>query len=102
MVPTVWMGIVEVLDAELERWHLGSLERVNLAGAAIPLSLVEGSDRHGLSIVQGWGMTETSPLGTVCKLPAAILQRGDPAVLVDIGVRRGNSHPADPDPSPST
>ena len=92
MVPTVWMGIVEALDAEPERWHLGSLERVNLGGAAIPLSLVEGSDRHGLSIVQGWGMTETSPLGTVCKLPAD-LEDADPAVRVEYRARAGTPIP---------
>ena len=46
-----------------------ALERVNLGGAAVPTSLIEGLDRHGLTIVQGWGMTETSPLGAVCRLP---------------------------------
>ena len=69
-VPTVFMGVLEALDAEPERWDLSSLKRVNLGGAAIPTSLIEGLDRHGLTIVQGWGMTETSPLGTVCHLPA--------------------------------
>ncbi len=68
-VPTVFMGILQALDAEPDRWDLGSLQRVNLGGAAIPTSLIEGLDRHGLTIIQGWGMTETSPLGTVCHLP---------------------------------
>ena len=69
-VPTVFMGVLQALDAEPERWDLGSLQRVNLGGAAISTSLIEGLDRHGLTIIQGWGMTETSPLGTVCRLPA--------------------------------
>ena len=68
-VPTVFMGVLEALDAEPDRWDLGSLQRVNLGGAAISTSLIEGLDRHGLTIIQGWGMTETSPLGTVCRLP---------------------------------
>jgi fatty-acyl-CoA synthase len=92
MVPTVWMGIVEALDAEPERWDLGSLQRVNLGGAAIPTSLVEGSDRHGLTIVQGWGMTETSPLGTVCKLPAD-LEDAAPAEQFEYRARAGTPIP---------
>ncbi len=99
MVPTVWMGIVEALEAEPERWDLGCLQRVNLGGAAIPTSLVESSDRHGLTIVQGWGMTETSPLGTVCKLPADLedatraeqfeyrARAGTPIPLIEIRAR---------------
>ena len=31
--------------------------------------MLEGFDRHGLTIIQAWGMTETSPLGSVCRLP---------------------------------
>jgi fatty-acyl-CoA synthase len=69
-VPTVFMGVLQALDAEPRRWDLRSLQRVNLGGAAISTSLIEGLDRHGLTIIQGWGMTETSPLGTVCRLPA--------------------------------
>ena len=43
---------------------------MNLGGAAVPASLIAGFERHGLTIIQGWGMTETSPLGTLSKLPA--------------------------------
>jgi fatty-acyl-CoA synthase len=31
--------------------------------------MIEGFDRHGLTIIQAWGMTETSPMGTICRLP---------------------------------
>jgi fatty-acyl-CoA synthase len=92
MVPTVWMGIVEALDAEPGTWDLESLQRVNLGGAAIPTSLVEGSDRHGLTIVQGWGMTETSPLGTVGRLPAD-LEDAAPAERFEYRARAGTPIP---------
>jgi fatty-acyl-CoA synthase len=69
-VPTVWMGVLQAVDAEPDRWDLEALAQVNLGGAAVPVSLIEGFERHGLTIIQGWGMTETSPLGTVSKLPA--------------------------------
>jgi fatty-acyl-CoA synthase len=87
-VPTVFMGVLQALEAEPERWDLESLQRINLGGAAIPTSLVESYDRHGLTIVQGWGMTETSPLGTVCNLPAD-LEAAAPAEQFEYRVRQG-------------
>jgi len=68
-VPTVWMSLLDALDAEPDRWDLRALQRVSLGGAAASRSLLEGFDRHGLTIIQGWGMTETSPFGTLCRLP---------------------------------
>jgi fatty-acyl-CoA synthase len=75
-VPTVFMGVLQALDKEPQRWDLGSLQCINLGGAAVSTSLIEGFERHGLTIVQGWGMTETSPLGTLSRLPADL--EGDP------------------------
>jgi fatty-acyl-CoA synthase len=69
-VPTVWMAVLQALDAEPDRWDLSALATVNLGGAAVPASLIANFERHRLTIVQGWGMTETSPLGTLSKLPA--------------------------------
>ncbi len=91
-VPTVWMGVLQALDAEPARWDLGSLQRVNLGGAAVPPSLLEASERHGLPIVQGWGMTETSPLGTVSQLPAD-LEAAAPAEQFDYRARQGRPIP---------
>jgi fatty-acyl-CoA synthase len=68
-VPTVWMAVLEALDAEPDRWDLSSLQRLLVGGSAAPKSLLEGLDRHGLTIIHAWGMTETSPLGSVCRLP---------------------------------
>lgn len=95
-VPTVWMAVLQAVDAEPERWDLRSLGQVNLGGAAVPVSLIEGFECHGLPIVQGWGMTETSPLGTLSKLPADLeslaprdqyeyrARQGTPIPLIDI------------------
>ncbi|SON59222.1 Long-chain-fatty-acid--CoA ligase [Mycobacterium simulans] len=71
-VPTVWMGLLAALDAEPDRWDLSELDRLIVGGAAVPRSMFEGFDRHGLTVVQAWGMTETAPLGTVCRLPASL------------------------------
>jgi fatty-acyl-CoA synthase len=68
-VPTVWMAVLQALDAEPDRWDLHALQRLIVGGSAAPPSLLQGFDRHGLTIIHAWGMTETSPLGSVCRLP---------------------------------
>jgi fatty-acyl-CoA synthase len=68
-VPTVWMAVLQALDAEPDRWDLSRLQRLIVGGSAAPKSMLEGFDRHGLTIIHAWGMTEMSPLGTVCRLP---------------------------------
>ena len=70
--PTVWMSVLDALDAEPTRWELGAVQRVSLGGAPVPISLLEGLERHGLTAVQGWGMTETTPVGTMCLLPGEL------------------------------
>jgi fatty-acyl-CoA synthase len=68
-VPTVWMAVLEALDSEPDRWDLSRLRQLVVGGSAAPRSMLKGFDRHGLTIVHAWGMTETSPLGSVCRLP---------------------------------
>jgi fatty-acyl-CoA synthase len=68
-LPTVWMAVLQALDAEPDRWDPVT-RCAAAAGRRIGCarSLLEGFDRHGLTIIQAWGMTETSPLGE--RLPA--------------------------------
>jgi fatty-acyl-CoA synthase len=68
-VPTVWMMVLQALDAEPDRWDLSALRMLLVGGSAAPQSMMAGFDRHGLTIIHAWGMTETSPLGSVCRLP---------------------------------
>ena len=75
-VPTVWMGMLAALDAEPDRWELSALDRLIVGGAAVPRSMFEGFDRHGLTVVQAWGMTEPAPLGSVCRLPEGLDESG--------------------------
>jgi fatty-acyl-CoA synthase len=65
-VPTIWQGIAQLDPAP----DLSSLERVICGGSAVPESLMRLYDeRFGVPIVQAWGMTETSPLGSVSRVP---------------------------------
>jgi fatty-acyl-CoA synthase len=68
-VPTVWMAILQALNEEPDRWDLSALRLMIVGGSAVPRSMLEGFDKHGLHIIQAWGMTETSPMGTICRLP---------------------------------
>jgi fatty-acyl-CoA synthase len=68
-VPTVWMAVLQALNQEPDRWDLSGLRHLIVGGSAVPKSMFEGFDKHGLTIIQAWGMTETSPMGSVCRLP---------------------------------
>lgn len=61
-VPTIWLGMVQLLDAHPEKYKLPRGMRTLVGGAAVPESLIRAFARHGAEIVQAWGMTETSPL----------------------------------------
>jgi fatty-acyl-CoA synthase len=67
-VPTIWNDILHY--AESNPVDLSSLRRVLSGGSAVPRSLIEKlSDRHGITLIQAWGMTETSPLAAVSHPP---------------------------------
>jgi fatty-acyl-CoA synthase len=67
-VPTVFNDLLHYVDAHPT--DLSSLRLVICGGAAVPRSLIEEFQaRHGVRIVQAWGMTETSPIGAVAMPP---------------------------------
>jgi fatty-acyl-CoA synthase len=68
-VPTVWADLYRYgNDHDLD---VSSLRAVMCGGAALPRSLMERfQDRDGLRLIQGWGMTEMSPVGAVGHPPA--------------------------------
>jgi fatty-acyl-CoA synthase len=69
-VPTIWQGLLaEVLARPRD---LTSMARVTIGGAACPPSLMEAYDKLGVRLIHAWGMTETSPLGTVAHPPAGL------------------------------
>jgi acyl-CoA synthetase (AMP-forming)/AMP-acid ligase II len=65
-VPTIWTGMLQVLDKEPV--DLSALRFIICGGSAVSLALIEGLERHNLTIVQAWGMTEMSPLGSVSRV----------------------------------
>ena len=73
-VPTIWAGILQ-LGAQREL-DLSSVRLGTSGGAAIPRSLAEAFEKqYGVRIIQGWGMTETSPVGGMAHPPTEV-ERG--------------------------
>lgn len=68
-VPTVWNDVLTHLDNNPDV-QLDSLQRILCGGSAVPVALMKAlRERHGLDMVQAWGMTETSPVASVANAP---------------------------------
>jgi fatty-acyl-CoA synthase len=71
-VPTIWLGVLSLLDDHPGRWDLSSMRLIAIGGAAAPPALIDGlRNKHGIGVVHAWGMTETNPLATVARLKHA-------------------------------
>jgi fatty-acyl-CoA synthase len=66
-VPTLWLGLLQHLEAVGGK--LPYLKRVVIGGSACPRAITKAfQDIYGVEVVHAWGMTEMSPMGTVCTL----------------------------------
>jgi fatty-acyl-CoA synthase len=94
------MGVLQYLDANPGKFDLSSIQAMYVGGSAVPQSLIEAFQRkYGLRIIQAWGMTEMSPLGTTGHLPSWLhdapdearfgfrAKQGRPAPFVEIRAR---------------
>jgi fatty-acyl-CoA synthase len=62
-VPTVWLALLQYCEQSGQT--LNALQRTVIGGAAVPRSMIEQFSKvHDVQAIQGWGMTEMSPLGT--------------------------------------
>jgi fatty-acyl-CoA synthase len=67
-VPTVWIAIQAILEKEPE-WDISCVSRIPIGGSAAPRTLIEAYEKkYGASMLHAWGMTEMTPLGTICRL----------------------------------
>ncbi|MFE5288879.1 long-chain fatty acid--CoA ligase [Nocardia sp. NPDC056611] len=68
-VPTIWGGVLAGLQAQPQ--DISHLRTCVVGGAAVPPSMMQAfQERHGVKLLHAWGMTETSPLGSVAHPPA--------------------------------
>jgi fatty-acyl-CoA synthase len=69
-VPTIWNDVLRVAE-ETPETDLSSLRAILAGGAAVPRFMIDTfRDVYGIDMIQGWGMTETSPLAAVSIPPA--------------------------------
>ena len=71
-VPTVWQMLLGHLQAN--QLKFSTLKRTVIGGSACPPAMIKAfNDQYGVEVLHAWGMTEMSPLGTVCTLKNAQL-----------------------------
>jgi fatty-acyl-CoA synthase len=88
-VPTIWMGMLQLLDGR----DLSALRMIICGGSAVPKALSEAyRAKLGFPITQAWGMTETSPIGSICIERAELAGSGEDE-LADRRARAGIAPP---------
>jgi fatty-acyl-CoA synthase len=70
-VPTIWRGLIDHVEAHPEA-DISTLRECVVGGSACSPALMAAYDRHGITLVPAWGMTEMSPLGSVARPPAGL------------------------------
>ncbi|MET0152515.1 MAG: long-chain fatty acid--CoA ligase [Candidatus Binatia bacterium] len=73
-VPTIWTSVLDHLDQKPR--NISALTRVLCGGSAVPLGLIDRFDRRGIRLMQGWGMTETSPLVSLGRVKVGLEHLG--------------------------
>jgi acyl-CoA synthetase (AMP-forming)/AMP-acid ligase II len=86
-VPTIWSGVAQILERTGTK--MPTVKRLVIGGAACPQSLMDTfRQTHGIEIVHLWGMTETSPLGTV-NIPKAKHEAADAGEKARLRCKQG-------------
>lgn len=97
-VPTVWQGLYgHMVENGLK---FSTLRKVLIGGSACPEALIRGfQDQFGVEVVHAWGMTETSPIGTIANLTPELkakpydeqmawrLKQGTPPLGVELKIK---------------
>jgi fatty-acyl-CoA synthase len=92
-VPTVWMGVMQFLDANPGKYDLSAIRAMYVGGSAVPQAMIETFEKkYGLKIFQAWGMTEMAPLGTVSRYSCELEQQSD-AVKFAYRAKQGRPAP---------
>ena len=69
-VPTIWLTMIEHIERTGE--ELGRLKQVTIGGSAAPRAMIQWFLERGIEVGHAWGMTETSPIGTLRLAPARL------------------------------
>ncbi len=87
-VPTVWLMLLQ--DLEKTGHKLPYLNRVVIGGSACPRAVTQAfQDNYGVEVIHAWGMTEMSPLGSLCTLKPEYAELTGEAKL-DVQMKQGH------------
>jgi fatty-acyl-CoA synthase len=64
-VPTVWLGLLQHVQSSGARFS--SMRQTTIGGSAVPPAMIKSFNELGIEVCHAWGMTEMSPLGTLCR-----------------------------------
>ena len=88
-VPTIWLLLLNYLKAN--QLKLSTLERVIIGGSSCPRAVIETFQKDfGVQVLHAWGMTEMSPLGTICSFKPEILELSEEE---KISIQETTGHP---------
>ncbi len=88
-VPTVWLMLIAHLDATGAK--LPYLKRVVIGGSACPRAMTQTfQEKYGVEVIHAWGMTEMSPLGSLCTMKPEYAELTGDAKL-DIQMKQGHA-----------
>ena len=103
-VPTVWQGLL--MHMREHGLKLSTVKRVLIGGSAVPESLIRAfHDDYGVEVLQGWGMTETSPIGTLSNMTPELealpfeeqlkwrIKQGTPPLGVELMLKNDHGDP---------
>jgi len=89
-VPTVWLAVRDAL--EKQNATLPTLKTLVIGGSAVPPSLFDDLEKKGITVIHAWGMTEMSPIGTVCRIVAELAD-APPEVIREKRLKQGRFAP---------
>ncbi len=88
-VPTIWLLLLNYLKEK--KLKLSSLKRVIIGGSSCPKAVIEAFQKDfGVNVLHAWGMTEMSPLGTICSFKPEVLELSEEE---KISVQETTGHP---------
>ncbi len=88
-VPTVWMGLLNYVKSN--NLKFSAFKETVIGGSACPPAMIESFERDfGVTVVHAWGMSEMSPLGTMCRLKAKHLKLS-PTEQFAIKIKQGRA-----------
>ncbi len=93
-VPTIWLGILNLLDRNPGKWDLSSVRSTLVGGSAAPPAMIEGfRTRHNIPVMHAWGMTEMSPIGTLARVKRSLAEGASDAELLKVKSTQGYPAP---------